>query len=122
MHDPFAELIGLSDRGGLPRECRIWRAVILQMILDAKSQSQKPAAQKQKKIALDWLNIENPNFVKTCELAFFDPYWVWKMYLNAQKRGFQWRKTPQKFLPVQMANVRHYEKGQQIELFIILPT
>lgn len=90
------------------------------MVLDIKSQSPKPKMKKNKLEALEWFKLENEDFKTVCSLAGYDPEWIEKCFKNAQKRGFQWRKSSKTLLNITFPNIMNYKKGQQIDLFIVL--
>ena len=58
---------------GARPEQSIWRAVILQNITDAMSQSQKRENLRYKREALAWLTGKNRDFRTVCEYAGYDP-------------------------------------------------
>ena len=52
---------------------RLWKAVLAQLIVDAKSNSAKKANHKIKQEALNFLLSDNEDFRVLCELASIDP-------------------------------------------------
>lgn len=59
-------------------EQALWRAVIMQMICDAVSQSRKPEARHQRREALAWLNGYSRDFRTVCELAGLEPQYIFQ--------------------------------------------
>ena len=68
----------------------LWRAVILQAVLDAKSKSLRPEYTRARRMALAWFGTSDFNDV--CDLADWDPEHVLDMIRTAQRRNFVWRK------------------------------
>lgn len=54
----------------------LWKAVILQALLDLKSISKKKMAKCNRNQANKWLNLHNKNFLRVCGLADLDPEYV----------------------------------------------
>ena len=63
-------------------EIALWKAVILQAFIDLQSNSKKKVIQAYKIKALQWINLNNKNFIEVCRMANLDPYYVWS---QAQK-------------------------------------
>ena len=57
-------------------ERSLFRAVILQALLDAVSNSKRTENILQKKLAQIWFDIDNKDFLAVCELAELSPFWV----------------------------------------------
>jgi len=60
----------------------LWKAVILQALLDLKSISKKKMAKCNRNQADKWLNLHNKDFLRVCGLADLDPEYV----INRKKR------------------------------------
>ena len=77
-------------------EQALWRAVILQALLDAKSESSKPELQYHKRIAHSWLTSGSGDFHEVASLAGFESNGL-RIRINAAlKRNCQWRKPNRK--------------------------
>lgn len=69
----------------------LWRAVLVQHIMDAKSRSSKPEADYYRNQALHFLFDDTRNFRMVCELADLNPDKVRQKLHAARERGFIWR-------------------------------
>jgi len=69
----------------------MWRAVIVQQIMDAKTTSHNPEKQSRKHHALDWLFHNEDDFTMVCDLAGWEPDYVRSLCVRAQKHGFRRR-------------------------------
>ncbi len=58
------------------REQAIWRAVLMQAITDAFSNSHKPYARRCKREALAWLTHYSRDFRTVCDYAGYDPLYL----------------------------------------------
>lgn len=58
------------------QEQSLWRAVIVQMLTDALSNSRKPDNIRYRKEARHWLTSYSRDFRLVCEYAGFDPKWM----------------------------------------------
>jgi hypothetical protein len=89
--------VDAEEREYLPQsiqpEVALWRAVLLQVILDAKSNSGKRDALYHKEDAQHWLREERQAFNEICELAYLDPYLTRVKIENAAERDFRWRRS-----------------------------
>lgn len=54
----------------------LWKAVVLQALLDLKSTSKKKMAKCARNQADKWINLYNKNFLRVCGLADLDPDYV----------------------------------------------
>ena len=50
----------------------LWRAVLIQVLSDCKTQHKRSSAQIAKRQAINWLNTENEDFRIVCSLANVD--------------------------------------------------
>ena len=57
-------------------EQSLWRAIILQMMTDALSNSQKSDHQRFKRDAWHWLTSHSRDFRMVCDYAGYDPKWL----------------------------------------------
>jgi hypothetical protein len=69
----------------------IWRAVLVQHIMDAKSRSSKPESDYYRHKALHFLFDDKKDFRAVCELADLNPDVVRHKLHQARERGFIWR-------------------------------
>ncbi len=72
-------------------EQALWRAVILQALEDAASNSAKVSERYHKTQALHWLNGTGKDFVLVCDYAGLDPEVIRKKIKQALSRGCKWR-------------------------------
>lgn len=54
----------------------LWKAVILQSLIDLASNSKKKIAQSYRFKALKWFSPDNKDFLRVCSLADLDPMYV----------------------------------------------
>lgn len=59
-------------------EISLFRAVILQSLLDSVSKSKRTEDKIAKKNAISWLSEKNRDFIEICNLAKMSPEWVSK--------------------------------------------
>lgn len=76
-----------STRG----EQALWRAVILQALEDAVSNSCKTNEKYHKTQALHWLEGTSKDFLLVCDYAGLSPEYVKKKIKHALSRGCKWR-------------------------------
>lgn len=70
---------------------RLWRAVLLQQIQDAKSQSRDEERHFDRHTARHWIFENRRDFAIVCELAGLDPDYVRRRIDAAAAREFHWR-------------------------------
>lgn len=58
-------------------EKSLWKAVVLQAFIDLKNNSKKKIANTYRVKAILWFNMNNNDFIKVCNYANLDPYYVW---------------------------------------------
>lgn len=67
-----------------PREAHqyraIWRAIVLQMFVDATTSSKNTEAKRNKEVALEWFDLRSKDFRLTCEYADICPYTVMQSF------------------------------------------
>jgi hypothetical protein len=73
-------------------ETGLWKAVIMQAVLDVMSNSKRASEVLAKKTAADWLNDKNLNFIKVCGYAGLSPTWVMKKIKYALENPRTWRR------------------------------
>ena len=73
-------------------EMALWKAVIMQSVLDVVNNSSRAAEILAKKTAIDWLNINNSSFIKVCGYADLNPEWVLKKIQFATENPRSWRR------------------------------
>lgn len=76
----------------LTPEVSLWRAVILQAILDRITQSKRIENIKARKDAEKWFDIKNEDFVTVCRFATLNPDFVIKQVNYALKHQDEWRR------------------------------
>lgn len=69
----------------------LWRAVLAQAVMDAKSRRTKPEYFHIRHTAVFWLLENETDFNMVCDFAGLDPQRTRRSILNAQERGFNWR-------------------------------
>lgn len=75
-------------------EQAMWRAVIVQALMDASSLSKKPENLQHKRDALVWLRGTSEDFHRVCHYAGFEPSCARQMIRESLDRGCQWRTAP----------------------------
>ena len=73
-------------------ESALWKAVIMQAVLDVMSNSKRASEILAKNTARDWLNEKNPSFIKVCGYAGLSPNWVMKKVEYALENPRMWRR------------------------------
>ena len=81
-----------SIKNRINAEVALWKAVIMQSVLDLMSTSKRTEEILAKKSAVTWLNKENLNFVTVCHYADLNPDWVLKKIDFAIKNPRMWRR------------------------------
>ncbi len=59
-------------------EIALWKAVILQAMLDLQTNSKKKIANTYRVKALMWFNLKNEDFLTVCNYAGLDPLYVYQ--------------------------------------------
>ena len=59
-------------------EIALWKAVILQALVDLQSNSKKKIANTYRIKALMWFNLKNEEFITVCNYAGLDPKYVYE--------------------------------------------
>lgn len=59
-------------------EIALWKAVILQALVDLQSNSKKKIANTYRVKALMWFNLKNEEFLTVCNYAGLDPKYVYE--------------------------------------------
>lgn len=77
-------------------EQALWRAVILQMLEDAASQSKKPQDMFDRDQARRWLEGNHKDFYMVCDLAGYDISYVKGQVKKALLNHCRWRKDAKK--------------------------
>jgi hypothetical protein len=75
-------------------EQSIWRAVLVQALMDASSNSKKKENMQWKEEALIWLRGKSQDFLTVCHYAGFEPDFVRLMVQRALSRDCVWRLPP----------------------------
>ena len=103
----------------------LWRAVLAQAIMDAKSRRTKDEYRYIRNTAIFWLLENTTDFAMVCDFAGYEPEATRKLILNAQERGFIWRagdKQPTKHDRARMDDLGTFtpcalRRAVQLELF-----
>lgn len=74
----------------------LWRAVIMQALTDAGSQSKKMEAKFHRAQAIAWFSKRNPDFQLVCALAGMEMEYVFERAHAAIRKDCKWRKDPNK--------------------------
>lgn len=89
----WSELEHYNDGTDLYEPCRgetaVWRSVITQAVMDARSGSQKSDAKRHKREALEW--FDSSAFLEVCLLADLDPHATRERIRTALVNEVQWR-------------------------------
>lgn len=72
-------------------EISVWKAVIMQALLDCGTFSKKSSDRIEKERATEWFSVKNKDFVYVCSNADLDPEYVVKKAKNAMKTYCKWR-------------------------------
>ncbi len=75
-------------------EQALWRAVILQALTDAASESRKYETRLEREKARRWLLAAGEDFVTVCHHAGYDPSYLHRHVRRALAGGCQWRIKP----------------------------
>lgn len=89
LEDRLQKLVKMSKG-----EKALWRAVLLQMVVDAKYAGTKPMDEHNKAVAEHWLERKHKDMAMVCDLAGFDLNYIFEQIEEARDRGFQWRAGP----------------------------
>lgn len=73
-------------------EKSLWKAVIMQAVLDIMNSSARTENIVAKQEAISWFSLRNPNFLKVCEYADLNAKWVLKKVRFALKNPTIWRR------------------------------
>lgn len=86
-----------ADEGiGVRGERAMWRAVIVQALMDASCGSKKPEALQNKQEALIWLRGTSRDFATVAYHAGFTPEYLRRMVQEALENNCSWRALPGK--------------------------
>jgi len=89
-----------ATESGFNHDCTIlgeealWRAVIMQALSDAGSQSAKRETKFHRAQATAWFSKRNPDFQLVCSLAGLEANYVFERAHKAIRGGCKWRKDP----------------------------
>ncbi len=83
-----------EDHHAIHGEKALWRAVIVQALMDAACGSRKPEAQQWKHDALIWLRGTSRDFFTVAYYAGFEPEYLRSMIAKALDGNCQWRALP----------------------------
>jgi hypothetical protein len=66
--DPYSQ-----TEGEYRRHTALWKAVILQAFIDMRSNIRRPETECCRKRAVQWMNMDNQNFLDACDRAEINP-------------------------------------------------
>ncbi len=72
-------------------EVSLFRAVIMQALLDSVNNSKRMEDILEKRKAVKWFNLDDEDFIYVCKLANFSPVWVLEKAKVAIQKGCKWR-------------------------------
>lgn len=75
-----------------PRYRSLWRAVILQALLDIKSNSNNDMTNVNKTKAILWINLNKKDFLNVCRRAEISPEKVYETKLRILERQNRYQK------------------------------
>ena len=81
-----------QDSNELQSYRRLWSAVLVQHVMDAKSVSKKSIKKLDRIKATDWLFHSNLDFALVCEMAGYDAKQLRKTLYKAKENNFAWRE------------------------------
>jgi hypothetical protein len=103
----FSPAVAMSGRSGATHtdteqepfdpvrgERAVWRAVIVQALMDASCQSKKKESQQAREESLVWLRGRSVDFATVCYYAGFEPEYVRRMIRGCLERNCAWRAAP----------------------------
>lgn len=68
-------------------EIALWKAVILQAMVDLQSNSKKKIANTYRVKALMWFNLKNKEFLQVCNWAGLDPKYVYEKAMKVKENN-----------------------------------
>lgn len=68
-------------------EIALWKAVILQAMVDLQSNSRKKIANTYRIKALMWFNLKNKDFLTVCNYAGLDPKYVYERAIKVKENN-----------------------------------
>jgi hypothetical protein len=92
-HHSFSASVCSSQEIPVSEHQSLWRAVIMQALMDAATRSRKPEALYHKREAYAWLTEGSRDFVMVCDYANLDPGYVRIAAKHALARGCAWRSS-----------------------------
>jgi hypothetical protein len=69
--DPYSQV-----EGEYSKYSALWKAVILQAFVDLKSNINRPDTELHRKKAIQWMDLNNQNFLDVCDKADINPFVV----------------------------------------------
>lgn len=73
-------------------EKALWKAVIMQAVLDIMNTSKRTEHIVAKRDAISWFNLKNKSFLRVCDNADLKPAWVLKKVRFALENPKTWRR------------------------------
>lgn len=65
-------------------ERQLWQAVLYQALLDALRPITKSFKESERKEAIEWININNPDFIDVCQKADMNPSSVYEKFNSGE--------------------------------------
>lgn len=94
-------------------EQALWRAVIVQALMDAACGSEKHEAVKARDEALIWLRGTSEDFATVCYYAGYEPEFVRMLVKKALEKNCQWRALPGEGTRIRHTRQRSTQKAKQ---------
>lgn len=95
------------------QEQAMWRAVIVQALMDAACGSRKYEATQARHEALVWLRGTSHDFATVCYYAGFEPEFVRVLVKKAMEKGCQWRALPGEGKRIRASRAKAVRKAGQ---------
>ena len=92
LSDQTQQTIDIDPYNSATGERALWRAVIVQALMDAGSDSKKKEMQYEKRQAIAWLTGYSRDFCDVCYRAGLEPNYVREKAIDAMKKGCRWRR------------------------------
>lgn len=92
-------------------ERSLWRAVVVQALMDAANGSPKAEAVQSRREAIAWLRGTSRDFLTVAYHAGYEPDYLRRMVQAALEGNFHWRALPGKGLRQQPGRKRKTERG-----------
>ena len=78
-------LIELQENVNYKKEKALWKAVVMQALVDMASQSSKKMAKINRVKSILWANLANKDFLTVCSFAGLDAFYAYQKVLRIKK-------------------------------------